>query len=208
MNRLQSVTFDILRTADNFGLYDLVGQMLNSIRIFSKNQWRGIVWNKAWEIDNQDWYYRTQFFNVTAHLKTIMDTVKPLVWWQLGDRFPEMMHPCETMSKSDSYMYKNDSVNRPYCNMCNNFAIENVEHLLMHCPSLNEKREKMLKEIGVLEKYYGTTILLSSGNNLPILLGKIPENADHEMMLLFHRIVAMSVHQMYLLVLKNRDGIG
>ena len=216
-NRLQSVTFNILRTADNFGLYDVVEQMLNGTRVYSKKQWRDIVWNKAWEIDNQDWYYRTQFFSVTEHLNTIMDTVKPLVWWQLGDHFPAMMQSCETMAKlkcrasrlkSDSYMYKNNSINGPYCDMCNNFAIENVEHLLMHCSSPNEKRGKMIREIEVLEKYYGTTILFPAGNNLPIFLGKIPENADHEMMLHFHRIVTTNVHQMYLLVFKNRVGIG
>ena len=137
--------------------------MLDGTRVYSRKQWRDIVWKRAWEIDNQDWYYRTQFFSITAHLKSIMDTVKPLVWWQLGDHSPELMQQCETMSKlicrasrlkSDCYMYKNDCINRPYCDMCNNFAIENVEHLLMHCPSLNEKREKMLKEIGVLENLW------------------------------------------------------
>ena len=57
-----------------------------------------IVWKKAWDIDNQDWYYRTIFFKTTEHLSAIMDTVKPLVWWQLGDHMPEIMTPCETMS--------------------------------------------------------------------------------------------------------------
>ena len=217
INRLQSVTFDILRTADNFGLYEIVGQMLDGTRVYSKKQWRDIVWKRAREIDNYDWYYRTQFFSVTAHLKSVMDTVKPIVWWQLGDHCPELMQQCETMSKlicgasrlkSDSYMYKNDCINRPYCDMCNNFAIENVEHLIMHCPALKEKREKMLQEIEALEYLSGTQILLPSGNNLPIFLGKIPENVDHETMLHFHRIVAKNVHQMYIFVLKNRDGIG
>ena len=196
----------MLRIAEIFGLYEVVGQMLYGIRTYSKKQWRYIVWNKAWEIDNQDWYYRTQFFRTT---------VKPLVWWQLGDHFPEMMLSCETMSKLicrasrlKSYMYKNDNVNRPYCDMCNDFAVENVEHLLIHCSSLNEKRGKMLKEIEELEKYYGTKILSATSNNLPTFLGKIPENADPEMMLYFYRIVATNVHQMYLTVIKNREGIG
>ena len=216
-NRLQSVTFDILRIADLFGLYEDIGHMLYGTKMYSKKQWRDIVWKKARDIDNQDWYYRTIFFKSTEHLGAIMDTIKPLVWWQLGDHMPELMTPCETMSKlvcrasrlkCDSYLYKNDPVNRPYCEMCNNFAIENVEHLIMTCPAHEEKRNKMIREINDLERHYSIQILRPNCNNLNTLMGRFPEHVDFDVMLYFYRIVAIGVHQMYQSVIKNREGIG
>ena len=54
-----------------------------------------------------------------------------------------MMLYCETISKlvcraikleCDSHHSRNDTASRPYCDVCSDFAIENVEHLLIHCP--------------------------------------------------------------------------
>ena len=70
--------------------------------------------------------------------------------------FPEMMLACETMCKlicraselkCDSYLFKNNPLVRPYCDMCNTLSIENVEHLLMQCPYFNDRREILPREI-------------------------------------------------------------
>ena len=70
--------------------------------------------------------------------------------------------------------------------MCNTLAIENVEHLLIHCAYSTDKREAMLREINDLEKYYDTVILTLLDNNLLPTLRKIPENAKPEVMLYFY----------------------
>ena len=128
-----------------------------------------------------------------------------------------MMLYCETMSKlvckasklkSDDYRYRNDSVNRPYCELCPDLAIENVEHLIIHCPSLRNERDPMFNEISDIENYYGSRILTPHENNLHVLLGKIPNNANPEMMLYFYKSVAKNVHTMYSTLLRNRQGIG
>ena len=89
-NLLHSPAFDILKISELFGLYDVVGQMLQGNRVFSKGQWRDIVWSRAWELENQDWYIRTNLFKSTEFISATIDNVKTLIWWQLSDVAPDM----------------------------------------------------------------------------------------------------------------------
>ena len=216
-NRLQSPTFDILRISNIFGLYNEVGRMLHGTVLYSKKQWKDMVWEKAWYLENQDWHFRTNLFNSTKYISATIDSVKTLIWWQVGGLSHDMMMYCETMCKLicraselkiDCHQYKNNPVNRPYCDKCDEIAIENVEHLIMHCPFQNRRRETMLREIEHLERLYETRILSPVENNLFTLLGKVPDNANPEMMFHFCRIEATNVHYMYISVTKNREGVG
>ena len=218
-NRLQSPTFDILRIASIFGLYDELGMMMQGLRFYSKRQWRDIVWAKAWELENQDWQFRVNLCRSMEHVKAISNCVNTLTWWQIGGMSKDMMVSCETMStlicraselKCDSYRFKNNPTNPPYCDLCTNFAIENAEHLLMHCPYFNDRREAMFNEINELEKYYQTAIIDPRENTFYMytLLGKPLDGKIPEMMLYFYRIVAVNVHHVYVTTVKNREGVG
>ena len=193
MNRLHSPTFYMLKISDIFGLFDVVGEMLQGTRVYNKHQWRNIVWSKAWEIENQDWHFRTNLFKSTKFLSATITEVKPMIWWQLSDVSPDLIVCCETMSKlvcrasslkCDNYQYKNDVVNRPYCEMCPDFALENTEHLLMHCSYFEEQRDIMFKQLNDLEEYYDMEILTPLGNNLHILLGRVPAEAIPDVLFL------------------------
>ena len=78
----------------------------------------------------------------------------------------------------------------------------------MHCTSLQNERDVMFNEISEIESYYGSRILTPLDNNLHILLGKIPNNVNPEMMLYFYKSVAKNVYTMYSTLLRNRQGIG
>ena len=216
-NRLQSPTYDILRVSDMFGLYDDVCKMMNGTAIFTKKQWKDKVWEKAWGLENQDWHFRTNLFSSTKYISATIDSVRMLIWWQLGGLSHDMMMHCETMCrlvcraselKVDCYQYRNNPLNRPYCDNCDDLAIENVEHLIMHCQFHNERRNQMYEEIEDLERFYGARILSPVENNLYTLLGKVPLDANPEMVFHFCRIVANNVHSMYTAVTKNREGVG
>ena len=216
-NRLDSPTFDILRIASLFDLYNEVGNMLNGIAFFTKKQWKNMVLDKAWTFENQDWLVRTNLFISTKYINATVESVSLLIWWQVGGMSHELMVCCETMCKLmcraselkvDCHQFKNNPLNRPYCDNCDEIAIENVEHLLMHCTFHNRRREMIYREIDDLERYYDTRILTPLENNLHTLLGKVTENANPEMMFHFCRIVAANVHCMYLAVTKNREGVG
>ena len=64
-NLLHSPAFDILKISEIFGLYLEVGQMLHGTRVYSKRQWRDLVWSRAWDMENQDWYIGTNLFKTT-----------------------------------------------------------------------------------------------------------------------------------------------
>ena len=89
--------------------------------------------------------YKNGFFRSTKMLRNITANVNLLIWWQLGDLAPEQMRCCETMLKlvcnckvsrlkSDCYPYKKDISNRLYCDLCGALAIEDAEHIILHCP--------------------------------------------------------------------------
>ena len=151
-----------------------------------------MVWARAWSIENSDWNFRTTFFNVTKHLNVIQEGVQTIIWWQMGDMAYDLMKCFETMVKlvtrasrlkSDNYQFRNDPINRHYCDLCQAHALDDVEHIIH---ALTEIRNEMFTELNVIEAMYGLEVLLPTENNLH-----------------FRR-----VHQMYACVLKNREGVG
>ena len=78
----------------------------------------------------------------------------------------------------------------------------------MHCPFFTNEREIMFNRICNREDQYEFPVLTPLGNNLHVILGKVPLGAKPEMMLKFYKLVATNVHHMYTAVLKNREGIG
>ena len=146
-----------------------------------------------------------------------MGTVKLMLWWHLADIFPELMYCCETMAKvvcrasklkSDHYSYRKEPTLNKYCDLCHSYAIEDIEHIIVYCPALFEIREKMYAEIAALERENDVTFFNTGNSNLKILLGKIPEDIDINMVYRFQRTVAINVHRMYITVLNKREGIG
>ena len=129
----------MLLVSEIFDLKTEVEGMLPSTRIYSKKVWSSMVWAKAWVLENRDWTIRTNIFKVTQCLNTTRDTIKPLIWWELGDvtyvcicidcnlLTHDIMHCCEMMVKlvcrasklkADIYRFRNNCVNRPYCDLC------------------------------------------------------------------------------------------
>ena len=166
-NILESPTFDILRIAEIFGLIAEVDGMLNGTKYLSKPQWKNLVWTKAWDLENRDWNIRSRLFKTTKYINLTQDSVETLIWWQLGDQSHHIMKCCETMVKlvcrasrlkSDDFRYKNENNMSPYCDLCQNFAFENVEHLILQCPSLDNLRGIMLGQINDVERKYDVRV--------------------------------------------------
>ena len=196
-----------------------VDGMSMGTRYFSKNQWKKLVWTNAWALENRDWNIRSRLFMITKYIDLTRDSVKTLIWWQLGDKSHGIMNCCETMVKlvfrasrlkSDNYQNKNDPTKRPYCELCQNVAVEDVEHMIMHCPYFENQRNAMLGQTNEVERMFNAKVLLPSEDNLLLMLGKIPNGAPPppEMMFDNFSINAKNVHKMYMAIVKSREGVG
>ena len=124
------------------------------------------------------------------------------------------MSCCETMVKivckssklkSDSYMYKKDNM---YCEMCNNMAYEDAEHLMIHCQHFDRIRIDMFSKLNDVELMYNVQVIRPHDNNFHLMLGKFPPDIDQKIMFTMLRIIAMSVDSMYKILVKNREGVG
>ena len=217
MNVLESPVFDMMRIVDMFELHNEVNDMVQSTRMYSKRQWSNMVWSRAWFLENRDWKIRASLFKVSKHINAIQENVQMLIWWQIGDMSHDKMRCVETMVKlvtrssklkSDNYLFKNDPINRPYCDLCQTHSLEDVKHIILHCPGLTVQRNEMFKELNKLEMQYGIKVLLPYESNLNFLLGKMPTRCPPVMIYDTCRVIAQHIHQMYAHVIKNREGVG
>ena len=99
LNEYDSPVFDMIRISDLFGLYDEICGMFNGTRVYSKFQWKELVWKRAWDVENQDWSIRTSLFSSTKIINRVSDNGRLLIWWQLAGIAPELMRQCEVMAK-------------------------------------------------------------------------------------------------------------
>ena len=216
-NKYLSPIFDIIRIVDLFGLYKEMKEMLTGVRFYSKSQWKEVVWKRAWDIDNQDWEIRSSLFRNTKTLSTVSDNGRLLIWWQLADLTPEIMKQCEVMAKvvckasnlkSDCYQFRNDTIRKTYCEMCNDFSNEDARHILLHCPALNELRHELFNDIAQIELESDSVILRTHDEILSTLLGRIQPDIGIDTEVKFLTTVAKCFFKMYLYVLKERKGVG
>ena len=192
-------------------------EMLHGIRLFRKNQWKEIVWRRAWEIERQDWIIRSSLFNNTKTINTVSDNGRLLIWWQLADIAPEIMKQCEVMAKVvckasnlkvDCYQFRKDPVRRTYCELCNTFSNEDARHLLLHCPALIMLRNELFNEINRIEHENNTLVIKAGDDVLATLMGRIRPNISIEVQVQFLKLVAKCFYRMYSYVIKERSGIG
>ena len=92
---------------------------------------------------------------------------------------PDSMQSSEAISKlvcrsiklkSDSYLYRNDGDSRPYCDMCQDFALENAEHLVIHCSYFKNIREHIFLGLSEIERSHGINVFTPTENNFHLVM--------------------------------------
>ena len=216
LNEFNSPIFDMIRVADIFGVLEDVRNMFQGIKYFSKEQWKQRIWKCAWDIEDQDWGYRTIFFKSTVNLRKTMGSVHLLIWWHLGDICPDMMYQCESMVKivckaselkCDMYKHRYNG-NDLYCDLCTSYASEDAKHIIMHCTGLDIIRNRMYAQINALETTSNTQIITGINDMYALLLGKLPTYLQHDICIELLRVISRNVHDMYRKVMTNRVGVG
>ena len=216
-NEFDSPIFDILRTANIFGLYREVMGILHGARVYSKVSWRELIWRRAWQVEDEDWNFRTRLFMSTLKVKTIMGVVSYLTWWQLSDEHPNLMRICEVMAKlvcnasclkADDKRTKGDPTCNPWCKLCDDYAVEDARHLIMHCTYFEKDRTNMFRCLESID--FGSSInpVYKTDDIFYALLGKIDKDAPREANVSFMSIAGRAIYNMYNVVLRNKIGVG
>ena len=111
----------------------------------------------------------------------------------------DIMQSSETMSKLvcrssklkiDSYLYRNDGDNCPYCDMCQDFALEGAEHMVIHCSYLKNIREHIFLDLSEIERSNGMNVFTHTENNFHLVMGKVPPGVTYDITFGMYRKVA------------------
>ena len=109
-----------------------------------------ISWVK--NLGKRKWNITNILFKMMSMLSVTLPNIKLLAWWQYAQVNPVDVKRCRTIVKllfdchglkSCLYKYKNDSVDNPYCDFCNNRLIEDPQHILFQCPENYEMRRTL-----------------------------------------------------------------
>ena len=217
VNEHHSPIFEMLRVAILFGLYLETVQMVFGIRAYSKVAWKNLVWGRAWSIEHDDWRTRCTYLNLLSGLRMCMETPLYCIWWHISDMNSDIMCECETMVRlicktsdlrCDDPRLKDAIFSVKSCSLCDNFAPEEPQHVIMQCMYLEDDRRRMFSDLETLYDNTGTRIIDMSQNIYWSLMGKPIEGIDWPLMNDFWTIAAIHIHRMIRKVVQDRAGIG
>ena len=217
-NRYDSPIFDILRIAIIFDMYQLVMNFLLRGHLYTRSQWKNMIWTRAWQIEDADWEYSSMFYRSLDTLNLTIGSAKYLSWWHVSDIFPDTIRACETMAKivckcsslkSDDYRFKGMSFFLKSCTLCQHASYESAEHMIMSCPHNDEMRASLFHELSTSDVCREVWEQVPAVDTLKVILGGKP-NDDFEFndLIPIWRTAAAWIHKMYERTIKDRTGIG
>ena len=192
LNRFDSPIFEILSTSIDVGLYETCMSMILRGHVFTKNQWKKVVWDAMWRMEDEDCVSHYKNGRVIPTLFSVIDRTFYIIWWIMSDKGPNFMRMCEKMVamitdssllKGHDLRLKNASHWSKVCERCNLGVIEDLKHITMQCPFYEEHRISMYREIAQLQCDEINVAMENPQDIYPLILGKQPDNVSIEDML-------------------------
>ena len=203
----------LFKVSINFGVYEHIMRQLFMQNMVSKMEWKRCIWKKAWDLEDSFWDRQIFLQKKCQFLVKTVQHPRYLTWWYLSDLHPDLMYQCEDMAKlvcnasklkADDVNFRHSTYYMRTCIECNMSVIENVEHIVMQCPSLDQSRRNMYDEILELANDLGTRLLEDPSQTMLLLMGKSDNRFDIEHLVMFWSISARHISKMYRQVVKNR----
>ena len=216
-NRKNSQVFDLLNTSIIFGLYEHVINMVVRGHFYAKSKWREMVWSKGWKLEDTYWLIERRLHRSLELLGNVYGGSRYIIWWQIADKYPENIKKCEVLSKilchssilrSDDLKLKSQTSMNKLCTLCDQHAVEDARHFIMHCDYFQLDRDDMFNEIGRIDASIPRAIQDSRVDILYVLLGHPIENVDNILMEKIWLVALTYVYQMYVKNSKEKRGIG
>ena len=216
-NEFHSPIFEILRASILFEVYRETVQMIFGIRVFSKVAWRDLVWEHAWRIEYSDWRTRCNYFKSLGEVRMVMDFPQYCSWWHIADVNHCLIRECETMVRlicktsdlrCDDPRLKDATYSVRSCSLCDSYALEDPQHIIMQCAYIEDERRAMFDELENIAGGAGRRVIEMSQNIYWTLMGRPVEGIAWVLMIQFLSVVAVHVHRMIRKVVRDRVGIG
>ena len=95
-------------------------------------------------------------FKTLTKVRPFLPHICILSWWRFGQQCPSSIRKCRSIIrlllechqlKSCKFKYKNEGIHDPFCEYCDDRAVEDVEHVLFVCKENTEHRDKLWKRI-------------------------------------------------------------
>ena len=207
-NPFDSPLLDSYNTSIDMGLGPQLVSMVTGTKIFSKEQWKKLVWERVWHVQTAECKCHTLSLKSLDLIKHEESLPKYSTWWQIADVKHNLIRQCEhviklichaSRLKSDDYRLKDANRTQRMCEMCDEYAIEDAEHVLMRCPALEVHR------IPILSKIHTLCDNLSYRGTFEVLLGATLEGYDFESMLDVRVEICMYINRVYMITIKSRN---
>ena len=216
-NYFRSPTFDLLQTAQTFGLLERVrNTILTGINV-TKQVWKSLIWKRAWDLEKTFWSIQIKSHESLSVLDRVCHSPRYLVWWELSDMFPDQMGICEIMAKllcrcsilkSDDVRLKSLTQSNRWCDRCDLSNVEDVRHLVLYCPLTQSIRDRMFIEVDRLVDGRGNYMQLTINDKYDVLLGSLICGFDPPSMIDIWLTGASFIGAMYNHRVRSRKGIG
>ena len=181
--------------------------------IFSKSEWRTIVWERMWALEDEEC---NPFKQQLSNEKTLFKVIgKPfyLTWWILSDMKLCPIQQCESMArmvcdssllKSHDLRLKNQPLSTKFCHRCDLAVVEDTFHLVMQCPFYEESIKTMYNELESRNVTEIDHLLMRNHEVFYYLMGKHPDDVSFEIMTVVWAISARHISKIYLSAISGR----
>ena len=206
INEFCSPIFDIINTSISLGLYDVTMRMINSGCYMSKYEWRNLVWEKAWEREEEDCVLMYKQPHQDYLLFRVSDMPYYLIWWALADLYPRKIRMCEIMAalvcdtgllRANDLRLKKKSFSHKVCGRCDLGILENINHVVMQCPYFQDDRARMCEAIQQLGSDTARSVMEDIQNFFYVIMGKHPDGAPFQAMIEIWLITGDIISNMY-----------
>ena len=112
--------------------------MISEVTVYSKRQWKQLVWNRAWQVEKDSWRFTTNLFSDSRLITRVMGTPGYCLWWYISDNDHLYMRRCEVMvklmcniskPKSDDYRYGRQNFSERVCSKCDTVLLWRTQNI-------------------------------------------------------------------------------
>ena len=149
--------------------------------IVHKATWSKLVWARGWALDDAFWRVSCMMHTANNLLARSVGKSRYITWSYISDRWPHLIRMCETMVrvvchtsrlKCDDFRLKGATHSQVTCERCDLYAVEDIEHILMQCPSFDRDRMRMYDQLCMIDPGFMERCAEEPGEVLAWLLGK------------------------------------